>query len=109
MYLQKLLKRIALILFATIILVYSGYKLTPIIRGPEITIISTDSQSLEGLIMVKGVAKRVKELRIFDKVLDMTEMGEFSTNIVKNEPYTNIIIRGTDKWGKEKVIKINVK
>lgn len=108
MYIQNIIKRTLLGIFAFGVIGYALYATTPLLSGPQITINSQEDSANNEVITIRGIAKRTKELHIFDKLVDMNEDGEFSEYIIKHDLYTVVIIKATDKWGKSKEIKLNI-
>lgn len=100
MYLQIILKRIFLGLFILVTLAYIIYSLIPILSGPQIVIEKSDVEGEANLVEISGLTKRAKELKIFDRVAELDQNGRFNEIILKQDPYTEVIITATDKWGK---------
>jgi hypothetical protein len=108
MHLQKLIKQVIFTLFALTVVTYTGYKLVPLLSGPKIIISSTDSKESAGLIIVRGQAIRTKELKIFDKIIEMNDKGEFVDTVIRHDPYTTVIISAKDRWGKNDTVQLLV-
>ena len=78
----------------------AGY---PYIIGPRI--ISYDYKEKDGLYTITGTSTRVKILYIQGKETSIDTNGSFNTQIVKQEPYTTLIIDARDRFDHSLIIK----
>lgn len=94
--------------FIILIISYAGYKLYPLIIGPEIIIYKPSiGQNIDGnLVEISGVVLRAKTLRIFDREIIVNQKGEFSETIAKQKNYTDIILSATDRFDRVVVKKL---
>lgn len=102
MYLRNLLIKILIGTVVTVVLSYAAYRVYPLVSGPKILITSpTKGETVIGnIIKIKGVVKRAKEVKIFDRVITLDPEGNFEEDIVKQDTYTDIIITAKDKYGR---------
>jgi hypothetical protein len=102
MYLQKLLKIILTSVLVIFIISYAGYKLYPLIKGPEIIIYTPKNgdRVSGGLVEIKGVVSRAKYIKLFDREIYTNQKGEFTEKMIKQNTYTDIIITATDRFGR---------
>ena len=111
MYLQKLLKIISYVFFIILIVSYAGYKLYPLIIGPEIVIYKPSiGENIDGnLVEVSGMVLRAKTLKIFDREIIVNQKGEFSETIAKQKNYTDIVLSATDRFDRVTTKRLWVK
>lgn len=106
MYLRNILQKIIISVIILFIVIFAGYKLYPIISGPKIEIISTEKSKAENavagneLIIIKGRVLRAKEIKIFDRKINVDPKGYFEEEVVSQDMFTNIIITAKDKYGR---------
>jgi hypothetical protein len=91
-----------LAIIIAIVLGYSAYSLYPLVSGPSIEITSPKpGEKIESnVIKIKGVIKRAKEVKIFDRVISIDPEGNFEEEIVRQDAYTDIVITVKDKYGR---------
>lgn len=102
MYLRNILIKIIWGVVLVFIFSYAGYKLYPLISGPKIEI-STPIKGdiVDGnIIKIKGRVLRAKEIKIFDREINVDPSGYFEESIVKQDTFTNIAITASDKYGR---------
>jgi hypothetical protein len=111
MYLQKLLKLISYVFFIMLIVSYAGYKLYPLIVGPEIVIHKPSiGQNIDGnLVEISGLVLRAKNLKLFDREVAVNQKGEFSEVVAKQKNYTDIVLSATDRFDRVTTKRLWVK
>jgi hypothetical protein len=107
MYLRNILYKAGISVIILFVAIYAMYKLYPIIAGPKIEITSTqksDPNALganEGeLLIVKGKVSRAKEIKIFDRKINVDSEGNFEEEIIIQDLFTKIVITAEDKYGR---------
>lgn len=102
MYLRNLLLRILIGTVVIVILGYASYRIYPLFSGPKIEITSPlKGEAITGnIIKIKGVVKRAKEVKIFDRIINLDPEGNFEEDIIKQEIYTDIVVTAKDKYGR---------
>jgi hypothetical protein len=85
-----------------VVLGYSTYRIYPLISGPKITIISPSKGEVVSseVIKIKGIALRAKEVKVFDRIISIDPEGNFEEEIIKQHPYTDVIVTAKDKYGR---------
>ncbi len=100
-----------LILFFSLLLVFSYSRLSPIWRGIDLVITNPQTgQSVEDdLLYIEGVAKKAVRLTINGDNTFIGNDGDFSYPIPVHTGYNEIHIIATDKFDNEtkKILKIN--
>jgi hypothetical protein len=86
-----------------IILIYGGYKLLPIIRGPEIEVSNVNSGDLLSgtTITLRGSTKRVTKLYINGSKVNLSKEGSFETDLAIWEGSTILLLEGYDRFGRK--------
>jgi hypothetical protein len=110
MYLRSLLIKILISAIVLGVLVYSSYRLYPIISGPKIKIDSPENAQVitDKIIQIKGNISRAKEVKIFDRIINLDPEGNFEENILRQDVFTDIIITAKDKYNRIVTQKIFV-
>jgi hypothetical protein len=100
--LRKKIEAIFLSLLIIIALSYGVFRVYPLLMGPTITIISPHDGDYvsKGTFEVSGIAKRAKELTLQGRTIPIDEQGVFREILVSETPYTILIIRARDFYGK---------
>lgn len=85
-------------------LLYGISRAYPLLRGPQITIYNPqDGDTVKkGTFELSGKVSRVKEITVQGRPIPIGVDGHFTEVLLSTEPYTLIIIRATDFYGKTK-------
>ncbi|MBI2048341.1 MAG: hypothetical protein HYT30_00215 [Parcubacteria group bacterium] len=100
----------AICLFFLVVLAYAYFEARNVIRGPEITL-AVPSEGLivhESLVLVRGSASNITELRMNGRVVPTTEAGAFEEAHLLAAGYNKITLHATDKMGRETVRNIEL-
>lgn len=99
---NKKVKNYIIFSLTIIIVLYSIFRLTPLLLGPSILIISPANGSAvsTSTFEIVGVVKRAKEVQIENRPILIDENGNFRQNFVFVYPYTILNISATDSWGR---------
>jgi hypothetical protein len=84
------------------VLVFVGFKIYPVVHGPEIfvsTLINGGSVT-EPLVRISGIAAFTQDLIVNGKDLSLSPNGSFDEKFLLNPGYNVIHIDGTDRFGK---------
>lgn len=77
--------------------------ISPYVRGPDITSYEYD---LSGdIYKIRGTSTRAKILRVQGRSVPIDINGAFSTDIVRLDPYTLLILEAQDRFGHKLLIK----
>ncbi|MFH1455127.1 MAG: hypothetical protein ABIF22_02300 [bacterium] len=106
-------KFLKVIIFSIIILClfgYTAYETQKIIFGPKIEVSSPKNGSLisNSLTEVSGIAKNIKDISLNDRKIFVDEQGNFNEQLLLSYGYNSIVIKATDKFGRntEKIIEV---
>ncbi len=93
----------AIILFGTGLVVYTGIKAGPLLRGPQITVTSPapGAVSSGGRVAVIGTAENVSYLTLSGRQIFVDERGIFNEVVLVPWGYTILEIVGSDRFGRE--------
>jgi len=94
---------ITVCLFFLIVLAYAYFEARNVIQGPQI-ILAVPAEGLvvhESLVLVRGTASNITELRMNERVIPTTEAGAFEEAHLLAPGYNKITLRATDKTGRE--------
>jgi len=107
---RKLLKIIIISIVVLFLLIYAGYEIQKVLFGPKIEVISPINGSLisNSLTEVSGVAKNIKEIGLNDRKIFIDEQGNFKEQLLLSYGYNSIVIKASDKFGRntERIIEV---
>jgi len=101
---QKILKIVGIIIFFSLVLLYVGYRVAPLLRGPIITItyppsgIAVDEPMLE----VTGITKKTTKLTMNSREITIDDEGKFIDRLLLVPGYNILVVDATDKFGKSR-------
>lgn len=93
----------AIILFGTALVVYTGIKARPLLKGPQISVYSPAPGAVvaEARVAVIGTAENVSHLSLNGRQIFVDERGIFSEVVLVPRGYTILEIVGSDRFGRE--------
>lgn len=100
---------IFLIILVTAI-IYSVFRLYPLIQGPTIEIYSPNNWSnvASTTFEISGRSLREKEITLQGKPITVDTEGYFKERLVGSLPYTIIVLVATDRYGRSETKTLNV-
>ncbi len=109
MQINPLLRKILYIFFILIIIIYTIFKLYNLISGPKIEIFYPDNfGKVDAVFTISGRIQRADKIYLFDREILTDEKGYFKETMIANDAWTDIIIKATNRFGKENQIKLTV-
>lgn len=85
------------------ILVYAGFKLLPLLRGPQIFVEGLKNGENHGPIaFISGKTIGTKELTLNNNAITLDEEGNFSDTLLLSAGYNIISLHAKDGFGREK-------
>ena len=107
---RKLLKIIIISVIALFLLIYTVYEIQRVLFGPRIEVLSPKNGSLvsDSLTEVSGIAKNIKDISLDDRKIFIDEQGNFKEQVLLSYGYNAIVIKASDKFGRntEKIIEV---
>jgi hypothetical protein len=93
---------IALVVFFLAIIGYAYFEARNVIRGPSIALAATTENITvhESLVLVRGTATNINELRMNGRIIPTTEAGAFEEAHLLAAGYNKIVLSATDKIGR---------
>ncbi|MEK7136476.1 MAG: hypothetical protein AAB821_02700 [Patescibacteria group bacterium] len=97
------LTTLAMVVIFVVIIVYSYFKTTDILTGPEITVISPTSGSTyaEELATIKGRAERIAKIYLNDRQIFTDDEGRFTESLLLFPGYNILTLKATDAFGRK--------
>lgn len=104
------LKAIIITLFLLTIFGYGFYEVWNYVTGPQITLISpTDGLAVsESLITIEGRTKNTKVITLNDRPIVVSEIGNFSEQVLLSYGYNILILKAEDRFGKKTEEKLEI-
>ncbi len=89
---------------------FGVYQLYPIIKGPEIEVLSPKQGEVieETSLKIRGNTKRVSKLFINGSKIEMNKSGSFETDLAIYAGSNILLIEGYDSFGKKVSITKNI-
>jgi len=103
--------KIGTITFLVVVIVgYSIFQARKILEGPDLNLTSPKSGTIytEPLVEIAGTASNIKEIRLDDRPINITEEGEFREKLLLFPGYNIIKLSAEDKFGKKTEKKIEL-
>jgi len=99
-----------IIFFVVLIVGYSIFQTRKIIEGPELKLTSPKQGTIytEPLVEITGKASNIKEIRLDDRPISITEDGSFREKLLLFPGYNIIKLSAEDKFGKKTEKKIEL-
>lgn len=99
---RKKIERYLLVLLILISLGYGGFKVYPLITGPDITIYNPqDGDSVASTTFeISGQVSKVREITIQGRQIPVGTDGHFAEILIAQSPYTIIVISAKDFYDK---------
>jgi len=99
---------IALVVFFVFLIGYAYFEARNVIRGPVIAVDATEVTVNEPLVLIRGVASNITELRMNGRVIPTTENGAFEEAHLLAPGYNKVTLFAKDKIGRSttKVIEV---
>lgn len=93
---------VALLIFFVAVLGYAYFEARNVIHGPAISLSAPDTSVVvhEPLVLVRGTATNITELRMNGRIIPTTEAGAFEEAHLLADGYNNIVLTATDKIGR---------
>lgn len=101
--LRNVIKAMLIIIFVLALLGVSAKVAYPYMAGPRI--VSYQYEELGEIYSLRGTTTRTKILRIQGQNISIDPAGAFSTQIVKQYPYTVLLIEARDRFDHSLIIK----
>ncbi|MDQ5957756.1 MAG: hypothetical protein QG665_80 [Patescibacteria group bacterium] len=82
--------------------VYAGFKMTAIVKGPSIEVLSPSSGAVynQELAVIKGKAERISTIYMNDRQIFTDNEGRFSEPLLLFAGYNILTLRATDTFGR---------
>jgi hypothetical protein len=108
--LQKKIGQLLLYFLIIVAIVYGLFRAYPLIVGPSVDVFTPidDDIVASTTFKISGKATRAKTIEIQGRLVPINTEGFFDEILVADYPYTDIIIRATDFYGKSitKMIRV---
>lgn len=106
---QALVKKILLAILLSAIVAYASLRLYYLFAGPKIEIYyPKNGELVDPVFTVTGKIQRADKIYLFDREIWTDENGYFKEKMLATSNYTDIIIKASNRWGRENQTKITV-
>ena len=106
----RTLKIALYVVLSIVILVYALDKTKNLLLGPKIIIKSPLNGALieTSTVVLSGTAKNISKISVNGRPISIEQDGNFSQELVVPPGYTIISVTGTDRYGKEKEVTLEL-
>lgn len=96
------LRRIGILSFVFIIILYGLFQARNLIQGPVIQIHTPENGATieDALVHIKGEAHNISEITLNDRLILVDEMGYFEEQLLLPEGYTIMTLKARDRFGR---------
>ncbi|OHA58977.1 MAG: hypothetical protein A2571_01205 [Candidatus Vogelbacteria bacterium RIFOXYD1_FULL_44_32] len=86
-----------------ICIIYAGFKMTALIKGPAIEILSPTAGNIYAseLVVVKGKVERITKIYMNDRQIFTDNEGHFSEPLLLFSGYNILTLKATDAFGRK--------
>lgn len=107
---RSIVYSLVIIVFFGAILAYTYFEGRNYVAGPQITVIKPKNYELirNNLVSIEGQTKNISKLILNDRNISIDENGNFKEKIMMANGYNLILIKGSDRFGKNKEISIEI-
>jgi hypothetical protein len=107
---KKFLKIAIISIILLCLLGYIAYEIQKLFLGPRIEVLSPINGSLvsNSLTEIVGTARNIRDISLNDRKIYIDEQGNFKEQLLLSYGYNSIVIKATDKFGRntEKIIEV---
>ena len=100
--LKRIIKVVGTLGFFIFIIIYSLFRMKTISTGVDLVVQNIENGGIytEGVLEIKGNAKRAKVLEINGREISINQNGDFTDFLVLSPGYNIITVSAEDKFGK---------
>lgn len=110
MKLKWIIRVVAVVLVALIILGYAGFAFRDIFRGPQIIVNEpiNGSSFASSSVAIKGVVDRVQSIELNGRLILIDEQGNFNEIVLLSPGYNVETLQAKDKFGRSTEARIEL-